>query len=129
MDQSKLETFLLERRFAPFEWGRNDCCLFVADAVEAMHGVDFAANLRGYRTRFGAARRLAKAGGLAKLVDEMLAPISASLTRRGDVVMFNAEGGDALGLCVGRKFAAAGPSGVTFFDMSYVTRAWRCPQR
>ena len=125
----KLEAFLLERRSVPFSWGQNDCCLFVADAVRALHGVDFAASLRGYTTRFGAARRLAKAGGIAKLVDGMLVPISASIAQRGDVVMFRAEGGDALGLCVGRKFAAAGPSGVTFFDMSYVTRAWRCPQQ
>ena len=126
---TNLEAFLLERRDMPFEWGKNDCCLFVADAVKAMYGYDYAANLRGYRTRYGAARRLYKAGGLSTLIDSILSPTSPHLARRGDVVMFSAQQGDALGICVGRRFAAAGPDGVSFFEIEHAKRAWRCPQR
>lgn len=34
------------RRSVPFAWGSNDCRLFAADAVQAMTGVDHAAELR-----------------------------------------------------------------------------------
>lgn len=125
----KLEAFLLDRRNAPFKWGENDCCLFVADAVKALHGIDYAKELRGYTTRFGAARRIYKAGGLSSIVDAMLSPISPALARRGDVVMFVAQDGEALGLCVGSKFAAAGLDGVRFFGLEHAKRAWRCPRQ
>lgn len=129
VDHTKLELFLIERRNAPFEWGKNDCCLFVADAVLAITGVDYAKSLRGYRTRLGAARRLVKAGGLCSIVSSILEPQAPLLAKRGDVVMFHAKDGHALGLCVGSKFAAAGPEGTVFFDMSYAKRAWKCPRQ
>lgn len=126
---SKLEAFLLERQDMPFEWGKNDCCLFVADAVKAMCGYDYAASLRGYTTRFGAARRLYAAGGLSALIDSILSAVNPNLARRGDVVLFSAQAGDALGICLGRQFAAAGPDGVRFFGLEHAKRAWRCPQQ
>jgi hypothetical protein len=132
MDQDKLrrlEAFLLERREIPFEWGKNDCCLFVADAVRELHNIDFAENFRGYKTKFGAMRRLYAYGGLEKLVDSMLITINRFAAQRGDVILFPSTGGDALGLCVGRVFASAGPAGVKFLSMAYAKKAWICRQR
>ena len=34
----RLDALLRSRASVPFEWGRNDCCTFVADAIEAMTG-------------------------------------------------------------------------------------------
>jgi hypothetical protein len=34
-------------RGRPFSWGAMDCCLFAADVVLAMTGVDYAAGFRG----------------------------------------------------------------------------------
>lgn len=123
---TKLEAFLLERRDMPFEWGKNDCCLFVADAVKAMCGYDYAASLRGYTTRFGAARRLYKAGGLSSIVDGLLTPINPALAQRGDVILCETDEGMALGICIGSKFAAAGPNGVLFYSMMLAKKGWRC---
>ena len=59
----RLDTFIRENLLTPFEWGKFDCCLFVADAVEAMTGTDFAAPFRGrYTTATGSARALKKYG-------------------------------------------------------------------
>ena len=30
----RLDALLRSRAAVPFEWGRNDCCTFVADAIE-----------------------------------------------------------------------------------------------
>ncbi len=125
---TKLEAFLIERRNTPFEWGTNDCCLFVADAVKVLTNVDYAASLRGYTTRFGAARRIYKAGGLSSIVDGLLTPINPALARRGDVILCETEEGAALGICVGSKFAAAGPNGVLFYSMTLAKKGWRCPR-
>ena len=48
----------------PFCWGKNDCCLFVADVCLAACDKDPAAAYRGrYRTEIGAKRVLAKTHG------------------------------------------------------------------
>src|SRR5258708_4686376 len=43
----RLEAFIKERTAQPFKWGSQDCCLFAADAIEAITGVDLAADFRG----------------------------------------------------------------------------------
>src|SRR6185437_11886108 len=51
----ELHRFLLSRAQVPFAWGVNDCCLFPADAIHAMTGVDIAAGFRGkYHDQAGA---------------------------------------------------------------------------
>lgn len=43
----------------PFSWGEHDCCLFAADCVQAVTGVDVAADFRGtYTTPLGAKKPL-----------------------------------------------------------------------
>lgn len=45
-------------------WGRDDCSLWVCNAISNAGGPDFAEALRGYHCQFGAARKLkAHAGG------------------------------------------------------------------
>ena len=87
----------------PFAWGKHDCCTLAADCVQAMTGVDKMANYRGgYKTAAGAARKLAKAGGMeAAISAELGDSIAPALAQRGDVVCFSSPLGDACGVCVG----------------------------
>ena len=39
--------FLQARASEPFAWGKNDCCLMPADAIQAFTGVDLASEFRG----------------------------------------------------------------------------------
>ena len=50
----RLAEFIEARRLEPFAWGKNDCALFAADAVNLLIGVDYAESLRGYTTERGA---------------------------------------------------------------------------
>jgi len=61
--RSRLLSYLVAERAAPFEYGSHDCALFAAGAVAAMTGVDYAAPYRGhYRTLLGGLRALHRDG-------------------------------------------------------------------
>jgi hypothetical protein len=95
--RARLADLVTARRHDPFAWGSRDCCLWAADAVEAMTGDDFAAPLRGYSTRFGALRKLKRAG-FARVFDVVDAAGLAvsSRARTGDVIGVPAWPLDAL---------------------------------
>ena len=124
-----LAEVLRERNGMPFEWGKNDCCSFAADAVRAQTGRDAMAGLRGlYWDEGSAAHILAAPGGLVRLVNTWLPgqPLpSVATARRGDLIMFDSGNGPALGICVGDKFAAVKPGGLGYFAMRHAITAWR----
>lgn len=111
----------------PFNWGTHDCCTFAADCVQAMTGVDQMAGYRGgYKTAVGAARKLAKAGGMVAAISaELGEPIAPALAQRGDVVCFSSPLGDTCGVCLGSTIAAAGLGGITHTAMVQAFQAWR----
>lgn len=85
--RERLSLFIVERRDRAFDWGEADCCLTCADSALAMTGEDFAAPLRGYRSAFGAARRLLELGhrSVASYLDTILPRVERP--RAGDVVL------------------------------------------
>lgn len=73
---------LLQRREQAFAWGARDCWLLAADVVQALHGRDPAAGLRGtYATAGQAMRLLRELGGLAGLLQ---ARVGRPLAQRSD---------------------------------------------
>jgi hypothetical protein len=98
--EERLHAYLASLEGAAFAWGRLDCALFVAGAVETQTGHDFAAPFRGrYQTARGSVRALRKfgAGTLAATISAALGETPVGYARRGDVVM--ADG--IAGLCLG----------------------------
>lgn len=114
------------RRQLPFSWGAHDCCAFAAACVEAVTGIDHFAAWRGrYRSRMGAMRWIAEAGGLPVLVSRALGePDLPGRAQRGDVVLIGTRAGFALGVCVGSTIACAGPQGVTFVPLNEGLQCW-----
>lgn len=94
--RTRLAELVIARRFLPMQWGSRDCCLFAADAVLEMTGVDFAEGLRGYRTPKGALRALRRAGfsSVIDYVDARL--LRGDRARDGDVVGVAAADGAGL---------------------------------
>lgn len=132
---TRLSAFLDARRAARFEYGGHDCCLFVADALLAMTGVDFAAAFRNrYNSSFGALRRMREACADAT-VDAVagqvfgahgLAEISPLFAQRGDVLALSlAREGMVLGLIAldGMPVIAA-ERGWGVSDRVYAMKAW-----
>lgn len=124
---TELNNFIETRRATPFQWGKNDCALFAADAVLAITGIDHAAEYRGrYTTRIGSARVLLRSGikdlrELLSLYFDELAPASV---RRGDLACFDTGNGPTIGVCVGQYIVAPGAAGLEWIPMTIVEEGW-----
>ena len=130
----RLDAYLESVKDKPFQYGIHvhDCCTFMADAVLAIAGVDVMKGLRTYQDKKSAYRvaRDYGGGGLAEAVDKAMGewgckevpPLTA---QRGDVVLFETEIGDTVGICVGDRITAPGENGLLFNPLSDINRAWR----
>ena len=125
--QSELDALLSARLNAAFEWGVHDCCLFAADAVQAMTGQDLAQGLRGsYSTEAEAEGVLANLGGVAALVTARLGePVLPTMARPGDVGLVEIAGRQSLAVCIGQHWQAPGPDGLRVLPRRVVLQAWR----
>jgi hypothetical protein len=154
-DTRGLHAFLLARATAPFVWGANDCALFAADAIEAMTGVDIAADFRGsdgrgkYHDEASAFALIHSVTGGTTVADaaahcaaqhglvEWLLPHSPGtvpvpgplLARRGDLVVLPDAGRLIAGVVHpnGRDVAVVGEAGLKRIPVTTVTRAWHVP--
>lgn len=130
-------TFLLESKDKEFAWGSWDCCMFVADAIQAITGVDIADDFRGkYSDQASAMQVIKTVTGGSTVADaaaycavkhglsELQSPLMA---QRGDLVIVK----DAVGLVAGvvhlngRHVVVVGEGGLKRQPITNVTRAWR----
>ncbi|MCB9990675.1 MAG: hypothetical protein H6867_04770 [Rhodospirillales bacterium] len=117
----------------PFEWGKNDCCLFACNIVKAITGTDLASPFRGYKDRAEAFEIIKGYGGIGKLAESVaeeygIPEINPLIARRGDVCLFNNGNGETLGICRGDLVLAPGKEkldGIPVSKVSDTLRAWR----
>ena len=132
---SRLDSFLESRRATPFSYGSHDCCLFAADAVLAITGVDPAASFRNrYKSAFGAMRRMrevcadATVWATARDVfgDLHLPEIDPLFAQRGDVVLVSHSAGESLAVIAPDGWPVA-PDDIGWkrSDRAYALTAWR----
>lgn len=128
--EQRLGDYLEAHRAARFAYGRHDCVLFAAGAVQAMTGVDPAKGVRGkYKTWRGSYGALRRRGwkSIEEMMDAHFARIPPAYAMRGDIVM--AQG--SLGMCAGRAAWFAGdeanPEGPASMPLGEWTAAWRVP--
>lgn len=88
-----LSDFIKLKMDQPFIWGQNDCCLFAADAVLELTGIDYAQNYRGiYQTEEAALQFVNDAGGMQAILDLNIGQdkrIYVTQAQRGDVVLMH----------------------------------------
>lgn len=123
----RLAAFIERRRRARFRWGRHDCVLFAADAIEQMTGVDPIVSLRGrWRSRAEALAILEAEGGMLMAIDQRLPVLeSVAMAQRGDLVAIPSAGAIVLGICVGSQAVAPGATGLRFAEVATALAAWR----
>ena len=133
--EARLDRVLVEGRDRPFEWGRWDCCLFVADAILSTTGEDLAADLRRQYSSLDEARWLLRARFGSRSIERSVARLfsraglpdcAPGLARRGDPVVVRRERNFQIGVIAldGSVVVNSETKGLVHIPRSLVTRAW-----
>ena len=121
---AKLSAFINQRNCEPFKWGKNDCCLFVADWVLFATGNDVAADFRGnYRTKNGAFKQLFKRGlnDVQSVFKDRLNPsIPTAYARRGDLAVVKFKGDLVGGIVTVNAVVCVGEFGLVSLPMNTI---------
>jgi len=128
-----LWAFVQSRQSRPFVWGEHDCCLFAADWVRELHGIDPAEDFRGaYTSALGAARIVGHGFSLATFVGDRFAAlgfdkIPVLSASRGDLVAAHvgAYSRLCLGIVVDHRAAFPAPAGLMTIPLNQVAYAWK----
>ena len=125
--EDRLGALVLERMQAPFAWGENDCCMWPADAVQAMKGIDVAEDVRGtYESARGATRVLVRLGGLPAALARTGTPIAPLCATVGDIGLVTAGGEmEVGGVCMGDHWLVVAKNGLGQVPLSAALQAWR----
>lgn len=118
---------VVEEHRKPFAWGERDCGLFMADAVRAQTGVDFAAGIRGTYNSAIAARAITD-GDMGSFVASVLPEIPPASAQYGDIAVV--ETGDprwplAGGVVIGENVAVYTEEGIGTVPLAAAARAFR----
>lgn len=124
-----LDAFLQEAEGRRFRDGTWDCSLMVAAWVKRVTGIDGASPWRGrYSTRLGWLRILKREGGIESVIAKGAALAGLAETsepKRGDIGVARQPNGELMaGICLGRGWASAGPSGLATV-VAQPVRVWR----
>ncbi len=108
----------------PLVWGKSDCILTAADAVEAVLGDDPAKDIRGnYKSKTGAYRLIRQRG--FKSVSDVLASqfeeVPVALAQRGDLGVYD----KTAGYFCEYGFAVKGEDGLRFLPRTMAERAFK----
>lgn len=142
----ELHHYLTDAANQPFVWGTHDCCLFAANAIQAMTGVDIADDFRGKYTDQASAFTLihsvtggstvedaatycANKHGLLEWTRANGTPLPL-MAKRGDLVVASNDAGEVIAGIVdlsGRYVAAVNETGYAQLPLSSIKRAWHVP--
>ncbi len=128
VDWASLLSRVIERHNdLPFQYGKSDCYLLAADAIEAVTGERVYPDFRGYKTETGAARLIRRAGfeSLAEGFDSLFEQIPPAHAGRGDVGVVDQEGDICAGVFTQLGFVARGKERLLTLPRKDVLKAWR----
>ncbi len=121
---AKLAAFINHRNCEPFKWGKNDCCLLVADWVLFATGNDVADDFRGkYRTKSGAFKQLFKRGlndVESVFKDRLNLAIPINYARRGDLALVEFKDEYVGGIVTVNAVVCVGENGLVTLPMDTV---------
>lgn len=98
--EDALVNYILIKRHEPFEYGVNDCCIFISGAVLEMTGEDPMAEFRGKYDSLKTSIKVIKeigAGTLEATLDGKFPEVAISYAHRGDLAFFDGSVGVVMG--------------------------------
>ena len=109
-----------------FEWGAFDCAHFVAQCVDAMCSDSGARACLLYQDERAALKWIKEGGGIKAIATSFLGdPVPWGLVRRGDVMLMDNCGRNALGICLGSHVVLPAPRGLSYLRAADGLCGWR----
>jgi hypothetical protein len=119
----------LRQRSIPFEWGKTDCFLFVADMALLLTGKDKSKGIRGNYDSQKGANKIMSDNEWKTLGDgaaAMFPEIPVAMAKSGDWAFIdNGDGTESLGVVFGPQIIARTQSGVGMQPLTKASRAFR----
>jgi len=121
-----IEKYLETTRADRFQWGVNDCALWVAGLVHAATGTDIADDLRGtYSTWWECRQVLFKHGGLEGLAHKRLNFLNKNETKNGvGLVKFGSR--TTAGILLDGQFYMKRNRGLRMVSNFELLQGWSC---
>lgn len=113
--RAELMAYLGDCARNPFDEGTHDCALFLAGGVEAMTGVDFAADYRGHYTSTRQGLKILRENGFrdhVALATYHLPHKAVAFANEGDGAVVPEDGTEALGIVQGAMIYVLRPGGL-----------------
>ncbi len=132
--KTKLADFIEGRLGDPFTWGKSDCCLFSADAINCAGGFDIAEGFRGrYKNEKEAYELLTSyaGGGIHKTITKlarkykMKKVLDIKFVQNGDICLADTSRGEALAIVWNGKVVSQGDHKLIFLPKATIKQAWR----
>lgn len=127
----RLEFYINASVHRLFRYGQFDCCLFAADAILEMTGVDVMKELRGYKGAKAARDLLNKLGGIENALegiarDNAMEEVPLLKAQRGDMVLIPGKR-PAVGILSldGSWVVVPSVRGIFRLPLKLCARAWR----
>lgn len=126
---TKMTEWIKEHGDDQFEWGTNDCCMFVGKFIKYMVDKDPSEPYQGrYTTQRGAIKALKKLGSITEAIDKHLSRVEVAYLQRGDIVLFRQDDlGDTLGIKWSNGVYCVGYDGCHIVQVptTEIITAWR----
>lgn len=123
-----LHCFINEHKNTAFKWGQYDCCLFVANYLLLVTGVDFASDFRGkYNSKLSAFKFLKKRGftDLHSVFKQRLKGVQTQFASRGDIALVLNENELIAGIVGLNCVYCVGDDGLKTVSMAHVKHVYR----
>ena len=121
----QLNKYLTKLNTKTFKFGEYDCCIFVADAVLAMTGVDHMAEYRHNYETIEAGNVLLETLGQGSLFETLKSkfgePLRGCYGRKGDIAFED----DSCGIVLGRSVLFIGEKGHVLFPLRKIPFIFR----
>lgn len=122
--RSALIAYVDQQADRPFAYGVNDCLLVTAGAVEAMTGVDHAADYRGRYTSLSGGKKLVGKSPL-RVVADLFPEIRPSMAGDGDIAACRQGKDWAFGVLIGAHFYVQTQAGLGILPRSAACKAFK----
>lgn len=126
--RARLGDYLAGEARRPFEYGKSDCALFAAGALNAMTGSDPSVAYRGRYTSLRGGLRILRKDGFRDHVERaaaLLTEVSPRRAKVGDIAVVKTADGPSLGVVQGGWVVVRTMSGLGFVPIDQAKRVFR----